>query len=1620
MQKTISKVIATMLVAILVGFNCITTGVYAANIIEQNNETSEENITFDVKLGNEETHEGYEYTADIDSTDTNLYLNIGVKNTGYLKSVLINLENNNYKFDYEKVNDNRIKNITENSIELNQINTSETVELAIPIIPNKDDKVSPNELGKDSTVKFKATYINEDNKEREIEKDMTVHINWMASDENLVGELSQEVIRYLNYDGKTMLSLLLSDGLKDSKLPLSSKQIQINVPTINDLKPSEVIVTAIDTLATNGESDGVNFTQDNYAYDSEAGTLTINVANTADENGMVSWVKGQADKFVVTYIYETNTNEEAITVHTETTTNTTLLNGTTVSTNMEKQDYDIDSKIGDIATVEVVPQTSNINKGYMYSNKDKQEGQIETEFSEKYRLNVGLAEALNEITIKENGDFLGDTNASNFIYDKKVSVSADELTKVLGEDGKIDVVKSDGTVVGTLNKDTTEIEINDSNISFVTSKPQTEGEINLNVTKAIRGNLEYSKEQIASFKTLSTKVQINAESVGEITLDEPTSKVNVQLSNTNLSTVVKNENVVMNIELERNDVTDNLFANPQLNIIFPEEVTSIEAKDATLLYEDELTSEALNVNGRTISLKLNGKETKYSSQSSSKGTVIRLVLDLTLNNLSPSKQTNVVLSYTNDNDTIIANASNAGISTLSENQNTNTVEVPVNVVAPTGFVTTQSMTGYNGNETVTAQENETIGKLPVLSDAKTATISGIIVNNLGKDAEGLKVLGRIPFKGNKQVDGSANLGTTFDTTLSEALSVEGIDATVYYSANGEATTNLDDTNNGWSTDYTNTAKSYMIVANSAVANATTFNFSYNITIPANVDYANIAKAAYGVYYNNDAEEGTNQSVVLASAVGIKTDDIPEIETSIQVTEKHSGNEIINGGTINSGKYVIAKINVKNTGKEEAKNVKVKLNIPLQYSIVKEQEIDGLTYTYLENSELEEFDLGNIEAGNEKSVEVELFLQIGLIENTDISLRAETTADNVKGTSVGAFEAKADDGTLNLDLYSEEHDSRLEDNQEFSNNLIINNYSGSEQRNVNITINIPTELEYVSGSEGLKYDSNSSTITYTIESMKVGDIQRIDFTLRAKEYNDYEREINMQAKASFDTVITSDDGGESIQSNTEVSNSIMLYIGNIRADVSFTSNIEDSMLDTDTLEYYIEMVNRSSNNITVNISDILPDALYSKEYTIQNGQDTNTTEKNINSVSVEAIVKPGDTLKLTIVAKAYTLTKGSSVQIENQPVVKINGRDVEISSIKHTINGTGIYNPDDEDDGNNTVEGTYRISGVAWIDSNKDGRKESTESRLSGINITLYDQNGYIVKDANGTEIKATTDSDGKYALANVPAGEYTVVAEYNTTDYILTRYKVEEVSSSENSDFVEATLDGNPVAATNIIKITNANIYNTDLGLQEREQFDLRLDKVVSKVTVTNTKLDPKNYEYNSNFAMVSLLNTYVEYSTVLIEYNITITNEGKVAGYAEEIVDYMPEEMAFSSELNQNWYLGADGNLYTTSLANTLIEPGESKTITLVLSRKMTGENTGTVVNTAEISKTYNEYGLKDGDSTPGNRKDGEDDISTATTLLAMSTGKEVASFIGITLGVIAIIGLAVFVIKKYVIKRI
>ena len=1604
MQKLCNKVIAIMLVAILLGFNSITTCVYAADAIA----TSQENVTFNAVIGNSDANAGYEYLADIDSQDTTLYLSINVKNTGYLKDISVNLEGNNYKVDTNKVQNERIKNIEGSVVSLNQVNAGEGVNLALPIYLEKGDKILQDEISKESKVKLLATYVNENNKEKKIEKEITNKLTWYANEENLSGYTNQNVIRYLNYNGKTMVSLLLSDSLKDYKLPVSEKEIVISSPVVKNTKPSKVIVTAIGTANTNGKLDGTDFNENNFSYNQETGLVKINVQNIPDDQGNISWHKGVDDKFIITYIYDINTNEEAITINSQAASKMTLVNGKEVTSKSEKTEYELDAKIGDIATVEVNSNTQTLNKGYMYSNKDRIENKLETQYTQDYKIHVGLAEALDKITLSEVGSYLGEEDATNYIYNKKVSINKEELIKVLGEDGKVNVIK-DGKVLGTLNKDTLELEVDSSKLIFETTKPKAEGDITLTLNKVIK-DLEYTKEQIKGFETLTTKVQINQVAENVIKLEEPTSKAKIELSNNNLSTVVKNENVIITATLERDDITDSLYKDPEVYIKLPEEVKKIDIKDAKLLYDEELVSESSVLEGNTIKLKLKGTQTEYSSKSTSNGSVIRIVSDLTLDNLASSKGSEVLLGYKNTNN-------------YTEDVKVEVAEV--NIVAPTGFVTTNSISGYNGDEVVTSQEgNEGTGKLPVLSNEKELTISGTIVNNLGTDANGFKVLGRIPFKGNKQVDGSIDLGSTFDTKMVSAINVEGIDSKVYYSENGNATKDLENSENGWSENYTENAKSYLIVANNTVVSSSAIRFNYKVKVPANIEYSNSVKSSYGVYYNNDAREGNGQNVVLATPVGVKTDSVPEMNIQVTAKDMFTGNEIQDRGAIKEGQYLTYTFTIKNTSKEDALNSRLFIQIPGGLEVVKVLDTDPIFFKDYSSiyKELHEENLGTIKAGETKVFTLNLLetanVNKGNEEANNLVLRASLKADNMPNDPVAVFNTKLETGYISATLRSTYEDNLVPEGKEIDYALTMRNVNFDEKTNVVAKIKLPEGIEYVStiadeasGSSEIKYegsyDKKAREVTFNIGNLAGASWETV--YIRTKVASSANEELKASATVSC-----------SETQDIFSTNQPIIYTGEPKLQAKLSSNIEGNLLDTDTLEYYIDVTNTGTIPTTVNIHNALPSELANKSYKLDIAG-TTTINKNDykgSKVSESAELKKGETARLTVVTKPHSLASGEVAKITNEPQVKYldensgEMKEIEVNSLTHTIEGTG--------DLDNPKDGLFRISGTAWLDANKNGKKEEDETKLAGIEVTLYTNAGNIAKDTNGDELIQTTDSNGRYNFMNLNAGDYVVVAKYDTQNYIVTTYKAEGLAESENSDFFDTKLENVNVAATDTITITNSNSYNIDLGLKEKEKFDLRLDKLVNKVTVTNTKLDPRVYEFNKQFVQVSLYNTYVEYSTVLIEYTINVTNDGKVAGYAKEIVDYIPEGMAFSSELNSNWYLGKDGNAYTTSLANTIINPGETKTVKLVLTRKMTGENVGMVHNVAEIFKDYNEYGLSDGNSTPGNKKDGENDMSYADTLLAMSTGREVASFIGITLGVLAIVVLAVYLIRKYIITKI
>lgn len=203
--------------------------------------------------------------------------------------------------------------------------------------------------------------------------------------------------------------------------------------------------------------------------------------------------------------------------------------------------------------------------------------------------------------------------------------------------------------------------------------------------------------------------------------------------------------------------------------------------------------------------------------------------------------------------------------------------------------------------------------------------------------------------------------------------------------------------------------------------------------------------------------------------------------------------------------------------------------------------------------------------------------------------------------------------------------------------------------------------------------------------------------------------------------------------------------------------------------------------------------------------------------------------------------------------------------------------------------------------------------------------------------------------------------------------------------------------------------------------FDLALRKWVTQAiviengqqSITNTGHDA--WDDPEEIVKVDLHRKKLNQVTVKFKYSIRVYNQGNVEGYVKEITDYIPAGLKFVAEDNPGWKDEGNNVISTTLLENTLLKPGEYADVEVLLTWINDENNMGLKVNTAEISKDYNEYNLPDIDSTPDNKKQGEDDIDDAPVMLSVSTGQIRIYF---TVGLIILVTIAggTILIKKYV----
>ncbi len=258
------------------------------------------------------------------------------------------------------------------------------------------------------------------------------------------------------------------------------------------------------------------------------------------------------------------------------------------------------------------------------------------------------------------------------------------------------------------------------------------------------------------------------------------------------------------------------------------------------------------------------------------------------------------------------------------------------------------------------------------------------------------------------------------------------------------------------------------------------------------------------------------------------------------------------------------------------------------------------------------------------------------------------------------------------------------------------------------------------------------------------------------------------------------------------------------------------------------------------------------------------------------------------------------------------------------------------------------------------------------------------------------------------------IKDPNSNTYIITNHAQISDDSDEN---------GKPVNDKDSIPDEwNEGEDDQDIENVKVEYFDLSLLKFVKKVIVvengkeTITETGYNGHEDPEPVVKVELHKKKLNNVVVKFAYGITITNEGDIPGYATEITDYVPQGLKFDSNDNPEWMDEGNNIISTKQLENVLLQPGESKTVEVVLTWINGKDNMSLKTNTAEISEDKNEYDVPDRDSTPDNKKDGEDDIDIAKVILAVSTGRTQTYFM-LTLGLLTVVATGIVLIKKFVI---
>lgn len=1662
-RSLISKICAILAIISLLVSDFLFVGTslvsYALDVANTNNN----NVVFTAYFrdGNGQTDK---IQRNIDEGETKLYIDVTVKNEGYFNG---QITLNNGSFDLkQEVNSEHISSINGNTVTLNQINAGSTVTIELAIQPKTTEAI----LNSETEIKLNGSYVNgkvaEKNKTIEVNGTAKVNLEWKSSTQTqaeLESTILTNSIYKVNEEEKRVVQVLVNSKITVNNYPVKNTEVTLSVPE----NVQKVEVHARSTEATNKN---INFNENNYTYNEQNKTLTINLSN---ENN-TSWSKNAQDTFIVTYEFE----------KTENVTNKEITVNSTINTYDNKelkanQNVHIEKEIDGIVSSSIESVEEAIYKGKIYTGEERsytEKNTINIDYvNDVDNLTIKGNEAVYLTDANES--------TGNIIY-KETKINKQEFLRIFGQDGYLTVKNNGVIVSNiNKNSETDEngnIVVSYSNqtknIEITTSKPIAVGTLNIEHTKTILST-GYAREAIDKFTAIKESVSVNnTQATNKITLKNTESAADIKLKNVSkISTMADSQTLEIEAILDTSDESKELYKNPTVTITLPKEITILSVETPSVLYknglEAEKASKIKNDNGETqITLQFKGEQKNYDNYDGAEGTVINLKLEIKTDKLTPSKSSAIQMTYTNENknQTKTASAefefeSQYGLMIYNKASNYNNAKESV--------VTVNSEPTYGTIDTNSESKEVAINTAIINNygdDIQNVVLIGTIPSNNSEDTykailnkvETGNSNAKISYSSKANAEANDNSwGEYTENAVSYKVEIPQMEKeeTVAIKTSVTIPEKIGYNKNG--SFFTKT---------SCIFQGQEQQNSSNIVLSTK---ANVASSAEALEINKETENKFIETTAIAgNAVLADNDNIYEGQTLKYKV-------IVTNNTGSDYSNVTVKARQKNGYvwdyiEKEVYNPHYQTKSNKSYYEVSNS--NDITLGKIENfkngeSYTFEYEAATYLLDNENIDGTTTYGTIAVVsEDKNLSKTETTIKNNIK---TGELQVKLLNGF--------DKDMNLTSGGDIKTLLSLTNTTNETLKDVevkvafsdNLTANISLNENNMKKVSYTGQDENKDGIKIitlkisSIEANETIDMELYSYTEKYLKNDEESIWILSQATTSNQNTYVSNKFTRTIYDN---SHNIKLSQQGLYENGSKIDTEKSKVNDGDKIQLLATIANNEEKDIDVNIEynlDRMIDIESAKIITTI-GEEKDVIEQiSYNNLSQnEQKIKPGETITIAMTGtvdaleieslnnnlNVYDNSNGKTVndklsilvntlheQVEepdedddededeevnppssgdntNEPDAKEDNNNTNTNTNNNTSNNTnentngnnGTNTNNNKPSSNNNTTKIYTISGTAWLDQDRDGKKNSSEEKISEVTVEAINL-------GKGKVLASTkTDSNGEYKLT-LEEGSYVLLFNYDNNLYTTTTYQVTGASETENSDAIERNVKFNgttkKAGITDTIKL-NSNIANLNLGLVLRSTFDLKLQKYVSKITVTND-VGTKTYEQpaNTTLAKAEIKSKNLSGSLVVIEYKIKVTNVGDVAGYAKNIVDYMPSSLSFNSSMNSDWYLSGE-NLYNTSLANTKIEPGETKELTLVLTKTMTETNTGLINNKAAINESSNLLGIKDE----------KDDVGSADVIISVTTGALVSYVASTLITFIVLAGVAYFINKKYLSKRI